>query len=252
MTLTSTPRSVGPMDFDREIQTVGLGNLLSGCTGGFTGSYIFSDTKMALNNVGAAPVARLCGLVVAASLLGVYALPFSLMTVLPSAFFGGMLIYISFAFLDETLIHTWHSCARMEYGVIIVTLVAINVFGVPVGMVTGAMAQVAVFSLQYGSAGTVVTQRFWHSNVIRGIRERAITGAQHGRIITLELHGFLFFGSAVSLLRAVGDRFRDRAGKAAAEESDSMTGDDVDGLHSALLDRQRPLYDAATRGARTR
>lgn len=25
--------STGPMDFDREIQTVGLGNLLSGCTG---------------------------------------------------------------------------------------------------------------------------------------------------------------------------------------------------------------------------
>eukprot|EP01051_Picozoa_sp_SAG22_P005229 SAG22_NODE_303_length_12721_cov_3.439075_6_plen_247_part_00 len=195
-------QSVGPMDFDREIQTVGLGNLLSGCTGaflyccplslpclstlvkdlntyrwagGFTGSYIFSDTKMALNNVGPASVARLCGLVVAASLLGVYALPISLMTVLPSAFFGGMLIYISFAFLDETLVHTWHTCARMEYGVIIVTLVAINIFGVPVGMVTGGAGQIAVFSLQYGSTGTVVTQRFWHSNVIRGIRERAIT-----------------------------------------------------------------------------
>eukprot|EP01052_Picozoa_sp_SAG31_P032543 SAG31_NODE_3578_length_4103_cov_1.960789_3_plen_70_part_00 len=57
------------------------------------------------------------------------------------------------------------------------------------------------FILQYGSTGTVVTQRFWHSNVIRGIRARAITGAQHSRIVTLELHGFLFFGSAVSLLR---------------------------------------------------
>ena len=50
--------------------------------------------------------------------------------VLPKAFFGGMLIYISLAFLDETLVHTWHTCARLEYGVILVTLVAINVVGV--------------------------------------------------------------------------------------------------------------------------
>ena len=181
---------MAPVDFDREIQTVGLGNLLSGCTGGFTGSYIFSDTKMALNNVGPHPVAKLCGLVVAAALLGVYALPLSLMTVLPAAFFGGMLLYIAFAFLDETLVHagalppphslpaptishvpaqaphpetsdgwavvsaaqvhTWHTCARMEYGVIVGTLAAINVAGVPVGMLTGAMLQVGVFAAQYG------------------------------------------------------------------------------------------------------
>ena len=55
---------------------------------------------------------------------------------------------------------------------------------VPVGMVTGAMAQIAVFSLQYSSAGTVVTQRFWHSNVIRGASPG--TQTQHSSL------GFLY------------------------------------------------------------
>ncbi len=33
-----------PVQYDKEIVTIGLSNILSGCTGGFTGSYIFSQT----------------------------------------------------------------------------------------------------------------------------------------------------------------------------------------------------------------
>ncbi len=33
-----------PVSYDSEIMTIGLANILSGCTGGFTGSYIFSQT----------------------------------------------------------------------------------------------------------------------------------------------------------------------------------------------------------------
>ena len=33
-----------PLDTDRELMTVGWSNLISGCLGGFPGSYIFSQT----------------------------------------------------------------------------------------------------------------------------------------------------------------------------------------------------------------
>jgi SulP family sulfate permease len=33
-----------PLDYNRELQTVGISNIASGLTGGFTGSYIFSQT----------------------------------------------------------------------------------------------------------------------------------------------------------------------------------------------------------------
>ncbi len=33
-----------PVKYDSEIMVIGLGNILSGCSGGFTGSYIFSQT----------------------------------------------------------------------------------------------------------------------------------------------------------------------------------------------------------------
>ncbi|CAN0395043.1 unnamed protein product, partial [Discosporangium mesarthrocarpum] len=33
-----------PLDYNRELKTVGWSNFISGLTGGFTGSYIFSQT----------------------------------------------------------------------------------------------------------------------------------------------------------------------------------------------------------------
>jgi len=53
-----------PLDYDRELQTVGLSNLLSGCCGGFTGSYIFSQTIFNLRR-GVTDDSRVCGWTVA-------------------------------------------------------------------------------------------------------------------------------------------------------------------------------------------
>ena len=37
-----------PLDYNHELKTVGLSNILSGITGGYTGSYIFSQTIFSL------------------------------------------------------------------------------------------------------------------------------------------------------------------------------------------------------------
>ena len=37
-----------PLDYNYELQTVGISNILSGVTGGYTGSYIFSQTIFSL------------------------------------------------------------------------------------------------------------------------------------------------------------------------------------------------------------
>ena len=41
------------LDFNHELITIGLSNLVSGCTGGFTGSYIFSQTIFTFRSSGA-------------------------------------------------------------------------------------------------------------------------------------------------------------------------------------------------------
>ena len=49
-----------PLDYDRELTMVGLSNLLSGASGGFAGSYIFSQTIL---NLRRGVRSRLCGLI---------------------------------------------------------------------------------------------------------------------------------------------------------------------------------------------
>lgn len=49
------------LDFNHELITVGISNLCSGCTGGFTGSYIFSQTLFTFRT---GSRSRICGLTV--------------------------------------------------------------------------------------------------------------------------------------------------------------------------------------------
>jgi MFS superfamily sulfate permease-like transporter len=49
-----------PLDYDRELQTVGWSNFVSGCCGGYTGSYIFSQTIFTLRR-GVTDDSRVCG-----------------------------------------------------------------------------------------------------------------------------------------------------------------------------------------------
>ncbi|CAM9174003.1 unnamed protein product [Phaeothamnion confervicola] len=64
-----------PLDYGRELQTVGWSNICSGLTGGFTGSYIFSQT---IFNLRAGVDSRLAGATTVAVQAAVVMLPVSL------------------------------------------------------------------------------------------------------------------------------------------------------------------------------
>jgi MFS superfamily sulfate permease-like transporter len=188
------------LDFDHEIQTVGLANVLSGATGGFTGSYIFTETVFAMRN---GVRSNWCGATIICCLMACFCLPISLVTIVPSFFFGSVLSYIAAELLKEWLIDSRDTCSKSEYGVVWVSFLAINAFGVEIGMLTGILAQILAFVIIYARSGNLLTQRYWHSNVIRGFKQRSLSSKLHKDIVTLELHGFVFFGSAVRILEAV-------------------------------------------------
>lgn len=83
-----------PLNYDRELQTVGISNLLSGCLGGYTGSYIFSQTIFTLRR-GVTDDVRVCGWTVAVLELAVVVAPVSVTSYLPKMFFGSMLVLIA-------------------------------------------------------------------------------------------------------------------------------------------------------------
>ena len=77
-----------PLDYNRELHTVGVSNVFSGLFGGYTGSYIFSQTIFTMRR---GVYTRFCGYTVVACELAMILLPVSIMSYLPKLFFGALL-----------------------------------------------------------------------------------------------------------------------------------------------------------------
>jgi SulP family sulfate permease len=131
-----------PLDYDHELQTVGLSNVLSGSLGGYTGSYIFSQT---IFNLRAKVQSRVTGYVVVAAELGVFLLPCSPMAYLPTCFFGCLLVLIATDLCFEWLVGAKGKMAGPEYLVNVFTFVCCVVYGVEAGIALGVGCAMAAF-----------------------------------------------------------------------------------------------------------
>lgn len=85
---------------DSELITVGVSNFISGMCGGFTGSYIFSQTIFQYRT---RCWSRWVGVIVACSELGIFFLQRDVLSFSPLFFFGATLIFIGFDLLIEWL-----------------------------------------------------------------------------------------------------------------------------------------------------
>ena len=86
---------------NRELRTVGLANLISGLLGGYTGSYIFSQTIFTMRR---GVESRVCGLTIVLCELAVMMLPFAITSFIPKFFFGALLVFIALDLMLEWLV----------------------------------------------------------------------------------------------------------------------------------------------------
>ena len=93
--------SAASLDFNRELETVGWSNVCSGITGGFTGSYIFTQTIFSMRRD---VQTRICGIVAALLELAVVLLPTPVTCYVPKFIFGSLLVLISADLLMEWLV----------------------------------------------------------------------------------------------------------------------------------------------------
>ena len=189
-----------PLQYDYELQMIGFSNLVSGLTGGFTGSYIFSQT---IFNLRRQINTRVCSSVIALVELVAFLAPVSLIAYIPRFFFGGLLVLIGTDLMLEWL---WMSRKKMmapEYAVTLATFVAIQLTNIEVGMGIGVLLAVVAFTISYAEAPLILHPRVRHSSVVRTFEERAILSANMDKTVTLSLRGYVFFGSAVKILREI-------------------------------------------------
>lgn len=123
-----------PLDYNHELKMIGLSNIFSGATGGYTGSYIFSQSIFSLR---AGIRSRLAGYMLAICQLAVLVLPFPILKYIPNFFFGSLLSLICIDLMFEWLWDVRHKLTNVEYAICLSTFGLIQVSNVEYGILGG-------------------------------------------------------------------------------------------------------------------
>jgi SulP family sulfate permease len=196
----STPE---PLDFNRELRTVGMSNVVCSLTGGgFTGSYLFSQTAFSMKAGVGGP---LHGLIIGGLELFVFLLPVPVVQYLPNFFIGALLAVFGVEITSDWLVHSRSKVTRSEYLLLVATFALIVWLGLGGGVAGGAVLCLAYFALSYSRVHLSAFRAFSsRSAAARPIREhRALEGAFAGRMAAVSLSGFVFFGSSVKIMDRV-------------------------------------------------
>lgn len=187
------------LDYNEQLQTVGKSNLLSGLAGGYTGSYIFSQTLFTFRTQ---TNSRIVGASLALCEFIIVLLPMSIVAYMPLFFFGSVMVFIGVDLMSTWLVLVYHKVLFREYLVLMFSFVSINVLGPQGGMLVGVICAAVNFVHEYAGI-SIVKQVSKSSNVVWNAEEHDILAPHHRRIVTVELHGHIFFGSAVNILNHV-------------------------------------------------
>lgn len=125
-----------PLDYNHELSTVGISNVISGLSGGYTGSYIFSQTIFSLR-MGIR--SRLMGYVIAFLSIVAVVIPFNILSYVPNCFFGALLMLICLDLMCEWLIDVRSKLSSVEYVVVLATFAMLQVLGVEFGILVGVL-----------------------------------------------------------------------------------------------------------------
>ncbi len=194
------------VDADRELQAAGLANFASLLAGGLVGFHSLSLTSLSLR-IG--PNSRWVGLFsVLGTALTLFFAP-QVVSYLPVPLLSALLLYLGMNFLTEWLIDSYSRMRRTDYLIIILILIVVAWAGYIIGVGVGLVLAIALFALRYSLIDVVrleMSGAQHRSNVDRTAEELALLRPIRPSIHILKLQGFIFFGTAYSLLQRVRAR----------------------------------------------
>jgi SulP family sulfate permease len=195
------------LDLNQELRDAGLVNLVSGGVGGIPAYHAVSLTSLAQqSDVGA----RAVGLVAAIVPLAVVGFGARVIELVPRLLVGGVLCFVGLAFIVVWLVDARKTLPLGEYAIVLAILGVIVWKGYLPGVVVGLVLAFALFAVKYSRIELVRDVEFgstYRSNVDRPSGERLALRAMADRVQILRVSGFVFFGTARSLI----DRVRKRA-----------------------------------------
>ena len=197
------------VDLNRELQTSGYGNLLSGLIPGFVGFLQISLTTL---NYKINARSRIVGLV-SITIIGLtIAFGASIISYIPKFIMGAVLMYLGITFLYEWVFETWVSLPKIDIFIIWMILIVIAVFGFLPGIVLGFMAAIIMFAISCSRAQVIrheLTGRSCRSQVTRSLNQRLVLDREGDKVYILKLQGFIFFGTVNHLFKKIRNRLND-------------------------------------------
>jgi sulfate permease, SulP family len=232
------------LDTNQELRDAGVVNVVSGAFGGIPAYHALSMSAL---GEGMRVNARRAGLIAALVPLAAVVFGAPVIELIPRMIVGGVLVFLGLAFLIEWVWDRRRSLPRVEFGVVLVILAAFIGLGLLPGVVIGLVLAIVLFAVSYGRIELVREVAFgetYHSNVDRPPGQRAVLRALSDRVQILRVNGFVFFGSANSLLERIRKRVETEPPRFLVVDLRRVTGVDS----SAVVSFVKVVHLAETTG----
>jgi SulP family sulfate permease len=226
------------VDINRELEAAGLANMLTGLGGGMVGYQSVSRTIL---NFKVGGTGRLSGVWASGVCLAVVALFPGVISFMPRAVAAGVVMYLGCSMLLEWAVASRRQLPVYEYALVLVILGVIAVAGVLVGVVVGVLGACVLFAWDYGQVScvkTVFTGRSYRSRVRRPIRDERVLREHGDSTFGLSLHGYLFFGTARTIVNRVAQALRETNPHNVVIDMGAVQGIDTSALMSLRKLRQ--------------
>lgn len=199
------------IDLNHELKVNGLACLASGLAGGLPGYLSLSGSVLTYRLD--TPI-RLVGLLTAAICLATLAFGIQLVGYLPRLVIGNILVFMAVGLMVDWLYLGFRRMPTPDYAVLLLVFAVVVTVGFMEAIAIGTVAGVVMFAVRYSRisvARNILSGADFHSNVERAEPARQLLAREGGRIFILKLQGFIFFGTANSLIAMVSERLADAA-----------------------------------------
>lgn len=198
---TSLELAVGEsVDLDRELKVASGANLLTGLLGGSVASLSLSQTSLnhQMGGQGKAPA------IIAAAILLLFCLAGSYVwALLPLPAVAVVLVYQGLIFMDQWLYQSRSRFGAMDYQIIALIFAVIILSGFLTAVLLGTLITILMFVRQYSRLRVIhhnTDATTLRSRVERPLRHKKALEKYGDRVRVVRLKGFLFFGTAYTLL----------------------------------------------------
>ena len=188
------------VDLNREFRVAGLAGMCAGAGGSGPGCHAFVFT-LPCRMLGADT--PWTGVVVAVVLTLSLFFGSGILEFLPMSIIGGLLLFIGVDLLDKWLVQVRGRLHWSDYGLIVLICITIAFFGFVVGVAVGTLATLAFFAIRLSRVKVIAeefTARDRRSTMLRSVPDRAILYDRGELLRGYRLRGYIFFGSAHSLI----------------------------------------------------